>query len=227
MHKKEDTMGFETMMTKGRVVDLTHRLIPGKEQYALDLGRHNARHGAEGDIMSTVYLWSHVGTHVEAPLHYLEKGSDTAGIPIEKLMGPAIVLDFRGKAVNEAITLADVKAAGDIKVGDRVMTMTGRHTSYRTPQSHERPYLTEEAVRWLVEDRRINCLGTDSSGYEVRGVDHHPDHLLVTGAEIPVLECLNNLVELKSQRFFLVALPVPVVGLDACPVRAIGIVAEG
>ncbi|HEY9593153.1 MAG TPA: cyclase family protein [Spirochaetia bacterium] len=220
-------MGFETMMTKGRVVDLTHRLIPGKEQYALDLGRHNARHGAEGDIMSTVYLWSHVGTHVEAPLHYLEKGSDTAGIPIEKLMGPAIVLDFRGKAVNEAITLADVKAAGDIKVGDRVMTMTGRHTSYRTPQSHERPYLTEEAVRWLVEDRRINCLGTDSSGYEVRGVDHHPDHLLVTGAEIPVLECLNNLVELKSQRFFLVALPVPVVGLDACPVRAIGIVAEG
>lgn len=220
-------MSFETMMTKGRVVDLTHRLIPGKEQYALDLGRHNARHGAEGDIMSTVYLWSHVGTHVEAPLHYLEKGSDTAGIPIEKLMGPAIVLDFRGKAVNEAITLADVKAAGDIEVGDRVMTMTGRHTSYRTPQSHERPYLTEEAVRWLVEDRRINCLGTDSSGYEVRGVDHHPDHLLVTGAEIPVLECLNNLVELKSQRFFLVALPVPVVGLDACPVRAIGIVAEG
>ena len=220
-------MDFSTLAPRGRIVDLTHRLTPGKEQYALDIGRHNERQGEEGDIMSTVYMWSHVGTHVEAPLHYLARGSDTAGIPIEKLMGPAVVLDFRAKGVNEAITLEDVKKVGPIEVGDRVMTMTGRHTSYRTPQSHERPFLTEEAVRWLVEDRKINCLGTDSSGYEVRGVSHHPDHLLITGAEIPVLECMANLVELKSKRFFLVALPVPIVGLDAFPVRAIGIVAEG
>ena len=220
-------MDFQQLLPKGRIVDLTHRLQPGAEQYALDIGRHNERHGDEGDVMSTVYFWSHVGTHVEAPLHYLSKGSDTAGIPIEKLYGPAIVLDFRKKEVNDAITLADVKAAGDIQVGDRVMTMTGRHVQYRTPQSHQRPYLTEEAVRWLVEDRKINCLGTDSSGYEVRGVKDHPDHKLVTGAEIPVLECLTNLVELKSQRFFLIALPIPIVGLDAVPVRAIGIDPEG
>jgi kynurenine formamidase len=38
---------------------------------------------------------------------------------------------------------------------------------------------------------------------------------------------MNNLVELRSQRFFLIALPVPIVGLDAIPVRAIGIVPEG
>ncbi len=220
-------MDVQNLMPKGRIVDLTHRLVPGSEQYALDLGRHNERHGEEGDIMSTVYLWSHVGTHVEAPLHYLASGSDTAGIPIEKLMGPAIVLDFRSKGVSEPITLEDMKAAGDVQVGDRVMTMTGRHVHYRTPQSHQRPYITEEAVRWLVEDRKINCLGTDSSGYEVRGVKHHPNHLLITRAEIPVLECMNNLVGLGSQRFFLIALPVPVVGLDAVPVRAIGIVPEG
>ena len=220
-------MDINKLLPKGRIVDLTHRLVPGKEQYALDVGRHNERQGDRGDIMSTVYFWSHVGTHVEAPLHYLAKGSDTAGIPIEKLMGPAVVLDFRSKAVNEAITLEDVKNAAKIEVGDRVMTMTGRHVQFRTPQSHERPFLTEEAVRWLVEDRRISFLGTDSSGYEVRGVSHHPDHLLITGAEIPVLECMANLVELKSERFFLIALPIPVVGLDACPVRAVGIVPEG
>lgn len=208
---------------KGRIVDLTHVLHPFKEQYTLEIAQRDKREGPEGDIMSVVYMWSHVGTHVEAPLHYLRDGGDTASIPIEKLMGPAIVLDFRDKEVNEAITLEEIQAAGDILVGDRVFTMTGRHTLYRTPASHDRPYITEEAVRWLIEDRKINCLGTDSSGFEVRGVDHHPDHHLLMNAAVPILECMNNLVELKKQRFFLIALPWPVVGLDACPVRAIAI----
>jgi arylformamidase len=176
--------------------------------------------------MKTVYLWSHVGTHVEAPLHFLTDGGDTASLSIEQLMGPAIVLDFRDKGVSEPISLEEMQAAGDIQVGDRVLTMTGRHTQYRTPESHDRPYITEEAVRWLVEDRKINCLGTDSSGFEVRGVDHHPNHRLITRAGIPVLECLNNLVELRQQRVFLIALPWPVTGLDACPVRAIAIEPE-
>lgn len=211
---------------KGRIVDLTHVLQPFKEQYTLELAQRGKRQGPEGDIMNLVYMWSHVGTHVEAPLHFLTDGGDTASLPIEKLMGPAIVLDFRHKAVNEAISLAEIQAAGDIQVGDRVLTMTGRHTQYRTPQSHDRPYITEEAVRWLVEDRKINCLGTDSSGFEVRGVSHHPDHRLLNNAGIPVLECLNNLVELRQQRVFLIALPWPVIGLDACPVRAIAIEPE-
>ena len=216
----------QSLMPKGRIVDLTHVLLPGKEQYTLEVARRNERHGPEGDIMSTVYMWSHVGTHVEAPLHFLARGGDTAGLPIERLMGPAIVLDFRNKQVNEAITREEIQAAGDVEIGDRVLIMTGRHTQYRTPQSHDRPYLTEDAVRWLVHDRDINCLGTDSSGFEVRGVTHYPNHRLLNEAGIPVLECLTNLVDLRSQRIFLIALPWPVQGLDACPVRAIAIEPE-
>jgi kynurenine formamidase len=130
------------------------------------------------------------------------------------------------KAVNEAITLEEIRAAGDLQIGDRVLTMTGRHTQYGTPQSHDRPYIAEEAVRWLVEDRQINCLGTDSSGFEVRGVRHQPNHRILNNAGVPVIECLNNLTELRKQRVFLIALPLPVVRLDACPVRAIAIEPE-
>lgn len=211
---------------KGRIVDLSHTLQPYKEQYTLEVAQRGKRQGPEGDIMSVVYMWSHVGTHIEAPLHFLTDGGDTASLPIDKLMGPAIVLDFRHKQVNEPISLEEMQSAGDIEIGDRVLTMTGRHTQYRTPASHDRPYITEEAMRWLVEDRQINCLGTDSSGFEVRGVSHHPDHRLLTHAGVPVLECLTNLVELKQQRVFLIALPWPVIGLDACPVRAIAIEPE-
>jgi arylformamidase len=171
-------------------------------------------------------MWSHVGTHVEAPLHFLANGADTASVELERLIGPAIVLDFRHKGVSEPISLQEMQAAGDIQMGDRVLTMTGRHTQYRTPQSHDRPYITEEAMRWLVEDRKIACLGTDSSGFEVRGVSHYPNHRLLNYAGIPALECLTNLTELQMQRIFLIALPIPVKGLDASPVRAIAIEPE-
>lgn len=219
-------MTAQISIPKGRIVDLTHVLQPGKEQYTLEVSRKNLREGREGDIMCTMYLWSHVGTHVEAPLHFLEDGADTAGIPVEMMIGPAIVLDFRDKGVSQPITLEEMQDAGDIQVGDRVLTMTGRHTSYRTHASHDRPYITEEAMRWLVEDRKINCLGTDSSGFEVRGVTNYPNHRLLTEAGIPVIECMNNLVELKKQRVHLIALPLPIVGLDACPIRAIAVEPE-
>ncbi|NOZ72228.1 MAG: cyclase family protein [Chloroflexi bacterium] len=219
-------MQNQITIPKGRIVDLSHVLYPFEEQYTLEVVPRDRRDGPEGDIMSLVYMWSHVGTHVEAPLHYLRDGGDAASIPIEKLMGTAIVLDFRHKKTDEAITLAEIQAAGDIQIGDRVLTMTGRDTLYRTPASHDRPFITEEAVRWLVEDRKINCLGTDSSGFEVRGVEHHPDHHILMNAGVPILECLKNLTALTQQRVFLIALPWPVVGLDASPVRAIAIEPE-
>lgn len=218
---------FTEGVPAGRVVDLTHVLLPRQEQYTLEVSRRDLRTGAEGDIMSTVYLWSHVGTHVEAPLHFLADGGDAASLELDRLMGPAVVLDFRHKDVGEAIGLEDLMAAGPIEVGDRVITMTGRDHQYRTPASHDRPYLSEEACRWLVEDRRIKALGTDSSGFEVRtGEDRFVNHRMVNRAGIPVLECLTNLQELRSRRIFLIALPWPVAGLDACPVRAIAIEPE-
>ncbi len=206
-----------------RVIDLTQVLIPGQEQYGLEVTQRNERHGATGDIMSDVYLWSHVGTHVEVPLHFYTNGKDTAQLPLDVFMGPAIKLDFRHKEVNEAITLDDVQAAGDIGVGEYVILWEGRDHQYRTPASHQRPYITEDAVAWLLEDRRVRLLGTDSSGFEVRGVGGHPNHTRWFKHDAAVLECLRNLDQIRSQHFYLLALPLPVQRLDACPVRALAI----
>lgn len=212
-----------SLMHGKRVIDLTHVLIPGEEQYGLEVTQRNERHGATGDIMSDVYLWSHVGTHVEVPLHFYAGGKNTAQLPLDVFMGPAIKLDFRHKAVNEAITLDDLQAAGDIGVGEHVILWEGREHQYRTPASHQRPYITEEAVAWLLEDRRVRLLGTDSSGFEVRGVGGHPNHTRWFKHDAAVLECLRNLDQIRSQHFYLLALPLPVQRLDACPVRALAI----
>ena len=68
-----------------RIVDLSHTLIPGQEQYGLEVRPRVERTGREGDIMSDVYLWSHVGTHVEAPLHFFADGKDVSQLPLETL----------------------------------------------------------------------------------------------------------------------------------------------
>jgi arylformamidase len=206
-----------------RIIDLTHVMIPGQEQYGLEVSQRSERHGPTGDIMSDVSMWSHVGTHVEVPLHFYASGKDTAALPLELFMGPAIRLDFRHKQVNEPITLADFQAAGDIQPGDHVVMWQGREDQYRTPASHQRPYVTVEALEWLLEDRMVRLLGTDSSGFEVRGADGHPNHTRWFAHDAAVLECLRNLGAIRQQRFYLVALPLPVRGLDACPVRAIAI----
>jgi arylformamidase len=211
------------MMKKPRVVDLTHVLVPGAEQYHLEVKQRGQRQGETGDIMSDLSMWSHVGTHVEVPRHFYAKGKDTSQLPLEVFMGPAIRLDFRHKQKDEAITLEDVRAAGDIQRGEHVILWEGREHLYRTPQSHDRPYLTEEALAWLLEDRQVRLLGTDSSGFEVRGVAHFPNHARLFRYDAAVLECLRNLGEIRHQHFYLIALPIPVRGLDACPVRAIAI----
>jgi arylformamidase len=179
--------------------------------------------------MHDVYLWSHSGTHVEVSSHFYSGGKDTADFPAETFVGPAIRLDFQHKQVNEPITVEDFQQAGDVRVGDIVIMWQGRADQYRTPQSHDRPYVTAEAAEWLALDRKIKLLGTDSSGFEVRGVKNHPNHHLFfkAGVDIPVVECLCNLEQIPNQRFFFVGLPLPVKGLDASPIRAIALEMAG
>jgi len=211
--------------TPRRITELSHVMLPGQEQYGLELKQRAERKGPVGDIMNDVSMWSHVGTHVEVSLHFYANGRDTSQIPLDCFFGPALRLDLRHKKVNEAITVDDFKKAGEIEVGDRVIMWQGCEHKYRTKESHQRPYVSAEAAEWLALDRKIKLLGTDSSGFEVRGVSTHPNHYLFfkEGVDIPVLECLRNLGEISRPRFFLSALPLAVKGLDACPVRALAL----
>src|SRR5918997_3098219 len=152
-----------------RIIDLTHTLLPGQEQYTVEIKqRGKARDTPTGDIMHDLSMWSHSGTHVEVSLHFYAGGKDTADFPPDTFVGPAVRLDFRHKQVNEPITLAEIQAAGEVRDEDIVILWEGRDHLYRTKESHSRPYLTTEAGEWLLLDRKIKLLGTDSSGFEVR-----------------------------------------------------------
>ncbi|MFW6116906.1 MAG: cyclase family protein [bacterium] len=216
------------MKAATRIVDLSHVLYPGEEQYKLEIAPQKERSGPES-ILYEVSLWSHVGTHVEYALHFLPEGREISTLPLWRMVGQAVRVDLRDKNTNEPIDVDDFQQRAEIRKGDIVLTWTGRDVLYRTPKSHDRPYVTSRAAQWLADDREISALGTDSSGFEVRDTEKlDPNHFTFLDREdpIPIIECMANLGELIHPRFFMVALPLRIVGLDAWPIRVLGIQAE-
>ena len=72
-------------------------------------------------------------------------------------------------------------------------------------------------------DHKIACLGTDGTGLEVPGTDYQPNHIACCKAGIPMVESLTNLDKLGEERHLIIILPLPIVGLDASPVRVVAI----
>jgi arylformamidase len=69
----------------------------------------------------------------------------------------------------------------------------------------------------------IHCIATDATGLEVRGRDDQPVHVMLFEHNVAMVESLTNLDKLQSTRFEMIILPLPVEGLDSCPVRVIAI----
>lgn len=217
-------------LQRRRPVELSHVLVPGEEEYKLEVANHfvedllpeyaGLRPANADYIMSDVSMWSHVGTHLEAPYHYFRDRDDVSRVPLERVVGECALLQFTDRGPGEAITRADlVERAGDVRRGDIVFVRTDEG-HYRTAQSHDRPYFTEDAIGWLVE-KGIACLGVDCSGIEKRGVPGQPNHVQLFEHGIPLIEHLAGLDRLASSRFFVVAVPWRVQGLEASPVSVV------
>ncbi len=215
-----------------RIVELSFDLYPDQEEYHLAVQNRPVAEmlpfyadkvqPGEWYVMSEVHLWSHVGTHIEAPLHHVAGGIDCAGLPLRNVVGEAVLVDFGDKPLFEGITREELRArGGHIRQGDIVFVRTGLHHLYRTPRSHDRPYFTQEAIAWLVDEMQIACLGVDCSGIEKRGEVGEPNHCKLLGSGIPLIEHLAHLERLTKPRFFVVAVPWRVHGLDASPVSVI------
>jgi arylformamidase len=170
---------------------------------------------------------SHCGTHIELPYHHNRTGLDAGSFPLERLVGDAVLLDFRRKRPGEEVTRAELEALGGrIHCGDMVLFDFDCARNYRTERSHERPVVAHEAVRWLVEVKRINLIGSDASGIELKGVPDQPNHQYLMDHQVPIIESAAHLEDLRAERFTLIVLPLAVAGLDSCPVRLLAIEPE-
>ncbi|MDO8685039.1 MAG: cyclase family protein, partial [Clostridiales bacterium] len=162
---------------KGSILELSHRMVPGKENFKLEAKTFDVteilpevRHRPEiWYILSDITFSSHVGTHIEFPYHHQKDGSDAAEYPLDNLIGEAVVLDYSHKKNREAISNEELNMhAGRIKEGDIIFIRTDMDKYFRTGRWEEQPYLTPEAMNWLLS-LKPKIIGTDASGFEVPG----------------------------------------------------------
>jgi kynurenine formamidase len=215
-------MMFDIDLSKYRIVDLSYEVVPpgsADRPFVIERG-YLADMAYKYDVTKT---HSHVGTHVETPAHFFDGGKDVVDLPLTTFFGRGILLDIDKVGENPAIT-AEVaeKAIGDIiKDGDIVIPRNCDQESLKGNKPN--PYLTPESAKWL-KDHNIKLLGIDNNIGLSKDIPTGRElHAILMGANIPIIEWLDNLDQLKKREFYVMALPFKVRIMDSSWARVIAI----
>lgn len=222
-----------------RLVDLTQPLspetpvLPGDQPLTVT---RRTTHDSHGYAILSLGLGTHAGTHLDAPFHILPDGPTLEAIPVSRFAGPAVVLDVRREA-RTAIGRADLVAAdgarrraaagpspdsgADRLAGCRLCLLrTGWDLHFGDPDMVHHPYLTPDAADWLLESG-VELVGTDAPSLDPVLGERFPVHERLLGAGVVLVENLTGLDALGSRPALCAFLPLPLVGADGSPVRAV------
>ncbi len=182
----------------------------------------------------------HGGTHLDAPIHFSEDGDTADEVPLERLVGDAVVVDVSRRALADRdylITKGDLKAwerrNGRISSGSIVLLRTGfgqywpdaeRYlgTAERGPDAVPLlhfPGLGEDGARWLVERRGIKAVGIDTASIDRGQSTDFLSHRVLGAANTPVFENVAHMDRLPSRNFHVIALPMKIEGGSGGPLR--------
>ncbi len=205
-----------------QIIDLSQTLYHGLR--GVEIHSHT-QIATEGYNTTNLNLYSHAGTHMDAPLHFLPEGATIDQWNLQKCVGPALVIDLAHKAPNSLITVEDMATYAErIGPGARLLLRTDwdAHTALPDYRTHF-PRITRELAHWFVA-RGVWLVGVQTPSVasladrdELRDV-----HQILLRGSIVIVESLINLNQLPATVTF-VALPLKVQGGDGSPVRAIAL----
>jgi len=177
--------------------------------------------GPEGGAnISFLAFSSHVGTHLDAPYHFIPDGRRLEQIALDELIGPCWVADL--SHAEGHITAADLSGVGMPEGTARILLKTKNSAVWRDPSAgFRRDFIgvAEDGARWLVS-KGVRLVGIDYLSIEPFRTPGAPTHKTLLGSDIVVLEGLD-LSEVPPGPYQLVCLPLLVPGIDGCPVRAV------
>jgi kynurenine formamidase len=187
----------------------------------------------------------HGGTHIDAPVHFAKGRNSVDAIPLNQMIGPAIVVDVAEKVegnhdyqVTETDFRSWEKRNGRIANGSIVLLRTGfgkfypdRKKYLGTDQRGEKavadlhfPGLHPNAARWLTMNRSIKAIGLDTPSIDYGQSTLFESHRILFDRNIPAFENVANLDKLPLKGFSIVALPMKIAGGSGGPLRMIAIV---
>lgn len=233
-----------------RIVDLSHAFGPSTvfwptspTTFKLDTLASGMTEGGFFYAANSFCTPEHGGTHLDAPIHFSEKGLTAEKIPLEQLVAPAVVIDVRARAsadrdyrLSRADVLAFEQAHGRIARGTIVLLRTGwsRHwpnaKAYLgddTPGDASRlsfPSFGGDAARLLVDERAVAALGIDTASIDYGRSTDFEVHRIAAAKNVPGLENLTNLDQLPARGAVVIALPMKIEGGSGGPLRAIALV---
>ena len=165
---------------------------------------------------SSLEIGCHVGTHVDAPAHFLREGALLDELPLSHFHGPAHVFDM-GDC--EIITETAVRSLRPRR-GTHILLKT-RNSELLGIRSFDNDYccLTPRATQALLTFEPLS-VGFDYYSLDPPSNDSFPSHVVVARRGLPVFVCLN-LLRVEPGEYSFSAFPLKIPGLEACPVRAV------
>lgn len=235
----------------GKLVDLTYSFSteaiywPTAQSFTLEKVADGITPGGYYYAANNFAAAEHGGTHLDSPIHFAEGKHTTDQIPLEQLLGAAIVIDVSAAALanrDYQVQVSDFEAwektHGRIPDKAIVLLRTGsgkfwpdRETYLGTtetgpdavPKLHF-PGLHPEATAWLVSNRQINAIGIDTPSIDYGQSTLFESHVTLFAANIPAFENVANLEQVPETGAHVIALPMKIQGGSGGPLRIIAIV---
>lgn len=239
-----------------QIIDLTNTLsastptlqLPEPFSNLADFSLENVSHFDETGPMwahNNFAQGEHVGTHIDAPIHWMtgKDGKDVASIEPERLVGPAVVLDFSSESEADPDFLVDVEHLkaweaehGPLPDNGWLLFRTG-WDQYSKDQaafvntdengSHT-PGFSAECSRWLAQETTISGIGVETVGIDqgnaVELDPPFPMHYYLLGEDKYGITSLQNLAKLPTRGAVLIVAPLPIVDGTASPCRVFALV---
>jgi kynurenine formamidase len=235
-------------LASARVVDLSHSFNaatvywPTEQDFRREVTAEGMTDRGYYYASGTITTPEHGGTHLDAPIHFAEGAHTSDRIPLERLIGPAAVVDVSGPAAEDAdyrITVADLESweaeHGRIPDGAIVLFRTGFDAYWgdraRYMGTAERgadavallhfPGLHPDAAEWLVRQRAVDAVGIDTPSIDYGQSQAFRSHRILFAENVPAFENVANLDRLPPTGSLVVALPMKIEGGSGGPLRIV------
>ena len=178
---------------------------------------HEAIARGDGANVSSLAFGSHTGTHVDAAKHFVDDGQTVDQIPLERLIGPALLIAFP----EHLDSIGAAQLASHPLGGHRRVLLKTRNSGLMSRPSFDRgyTYLAPDGADFLVREG-AELVGIDYLSIEEFRSGHHRTHLTLLREQVVIIEGLD-LTEPAPGVYELFCLPLKLRGLDGAPARVV------